>query len=315
MKFNNIAPRPREERAALKDKEKIEEYRLKQRIGGYHKYVDNAMVSQPDPVSSHFISDAERFDKDFASYDKKVREQEHQHKLEVIERKRVEKFERDLNRWKYMDEEEGRDKNRLEYMNEHYLTGKKNKGGSAYNVISLEYDNSKDGQRLKKRDDDAKVRALMRSKNIDMRANCGYNVLTGDQRSGVYVPPHEVYNPYEYNRTQSAGSQIVFGKAAEERYTKGTNDADAYEESKAMPADQNAYSYEPQAYAQPSYAAAPKAAPVAAPRGGVQLPLAARDYSAFGGQEGAGVGVGYSKPLQAEVAAKGFSGGAGTKFY
>lgn len=307
MKFNNIAPRPREERAALKDKEKIEEYRLKQRIGGYHKYVDNAMVSQPDPVSSHFISDAERFDKDFASYDKKVREQEHQRKLEVIERKRVEKFERDLNRWKYMDDEESREQHRLQYMNEHYLTGKKNKGGSAYNVISLEYDNSKEGQHLKRRDDDAKVRALMRSKNIDMRSNCGYNVLTGDHRDGVYVPPHEVYNPYEYNRTQSAGSQIVFGKQADERYTKGTNDANPYEESKAIPADRNMYSYEPPAYQQPSYAPAPKA--------GVQLPLAAKDYSAFGGHEGAGIGGGYSKPLQAEAAAKGFSGGAGTKFY
>ena len=311
MKFNNIAPRPREERAALKDKEKIEEYRLKQRIGGYHKYVDNAMIAQPDPISSHFISEAERFDKDFASYDKKVREQEFQKRLEVIERKRVEKFERDLNRWKYMDDEENRDKHRLEYMNEHYLTGKKNKGGSAYNVISLDYDNSNEGQRLKKRDDDAKVRALMRSKNIDMRANWGYNVLTGDQRAGVYVPPHEVYNPYEYNRTQSAGNQIVFGKAAEEKYLKRSNDAEVYEESKAMPErmDPNMHNDEAPAYApEPTYAPAPKAR-------GVQLPLAAKDYSVFGGNEGAGVGVGYSKPLQAEAVAKGFSGGAGTKFY
>ena len=171
MKFNNIEPRTREERAALKDKEKIEDYRLKQRIGGYHKYVDNAQVSQPDPISSHFISESERFDKDFASYDKKIREMEHQKKLEVIERKRVEKFERDLKRWKYMDDEEGRENQRLEYMNQHYLTGNKNKGGAAYNVISLDYDNSNEGQTLKRRDDDAKVRALVRSKNIDMRSN------------------------------------------------------------------------------------------------------------------------------------------------
>lgn len=171
MKFNNIEPRTREERAALKDKEKIEDYRLKQRIGGYHKYVDNAQISQPDPISSHFISEAERFDKDFAHYDKRVREMEHQKKLEMIERKRVEKFERDLQRWKYMDSEEDREKHRLQYMNQHYLTGKKNKGGAAYNVISLDYDHSPEGQRLKKRDDDAKVRALVRSKNIDMRSN------------------------------------------------------------------------------------------------------------------------------------------------
>lgn len=298
MRFNNIEPRTREERAALKDKEKIEDYRLKQRIGGYHKYVDNAQISQPDPISSHFISEAERFDKDFASYDKKIREEEHQKKLEVIERKRVEKFERDLTRWKYMDDEESRDKHRLEYMNEHYLTGKKNKGGAAYNVISLEYDNSGEGTRLKKRDDDAKVRALVRSKNIDMRSNCGYNVLTGDQRSGVYVPPHEVYNPYEYNATQKAGHDVVFGSSGDYQQR---DDAGYYEEQKA--------SYEPE---EPQYEAPPMrsyapAAP-ASRGGGVQLPIAKKDYSAFGGGD-----VGYAKPSAAPT--QGFAGGAGTKFY
>jgi hypothetical protein len=61
----------------LKDKEMVEVMRLKERIGGYHKYVDNACINQPDPTSSHFMSDAERFDKDFSVYDKGAREREH----------------------------------------------------------------------------------------------------------------------------------------------------------------------------------------------------------------------------------------------
>lgn len=326
MKFNNIEPRTREERAALKDKEKIEDYRLKQRIGGYHKYVDNAQVSQPDPISSHFISEAERFDKDFASHDRKVREQEHQRKLEMIERKRVEKFERDLTRWKYMDDEESRDKHRLEYMNEHYLTGKKNKGGAAYNVISLEYDTSNDGQRLKKRDDDAKVRALVRSKNIDMRSNCGYNIMTGDHRSGVYVPQHEVYNPYEHNPAQNAGREVVFGSGGQQQDNMGGYQ----EEQKAVPQQQvyqqppaqEAYQAPQQDYSQPPAQAQPAAAqpgPRQNSRGGaaVQLPIAQKDYGNFGGgahHEGAGVGMGYSQPMQ-PAAPQGFEGGAGSKFY
>lgn len=316
MKFNNIEPRTREERAALKDKEKIEDYRLKQRIGGYHKYVDNAQVNLPDPVSSHFISEAERFDKDFATYDKRKREEEYQKKLEVIERKRVEKFERDLQRWKYMDQEEDREKHRLQYMNEHYLTGKKNKGGAAYNVISLDYDNSQEGQVLKKRDDDAKVRALVRSKNIDMRSNCGYNVLTGDQRPGVYVPPHEAYNPYEYNNAaQKAGHDVVFGSAPQERqsYSRG------YQEETKVAAPQQDYSQ--QQYQQPAqqYSQAP-AQPASRGNsrgGGVQLPINNKDYSRVGGgyNEGAGVGGGYSQPMQQPAQAANFEGGAGTKFY
>eukprot|EP00344_Euplotes_crassus_P011915 CAMPEP_0196995542 /NCGR_PEP_ID=MMETSP1380-20130617/1623_1 /TAXON_ID=5936 /ORGANISM="Euplotes crassus, Strain CT5" /LENGTH=332 /DNA_ID=CAMNT_0042411217 /DNA_START=21 /DNA_END=1019 /DNA_ORIENTATION=- len=331
MKFNNIEPRTREERAALKDKEKIEDYRLKQRVGGYHKYVDNAQVSQPDPVSSHYLPEADRFDKDFASHDKKAREAEYQKKLEVIERKRVEKFERDLQRWKYMDQEEDREKNRIEYMNEHYQTGKKNKGGAAYNVISLDYDNSAEGQGLKRRDDDAKVRALVRSKNIDMRSNCGYNILTGDQRPGVHVPPHETYNPYEYNAAQNAGKDIVFGSApVQDRVSRSRG---GMGEGQAHPSP--AQAYHPSAQA-PSYQApapsyqAPEAAyqpPAPIPggsrtgsrgsrgsrRGGVQLPIAQKDYSNFGGNEGAGIGGGYSQPMQAPAAD--FNGGAGTKFY
>ena len=328
MKFNNIEPRTREERAALKDKEKIEDYRLKQRIGGYHKYVDNAQISQPDPISSHFISEAERFDKDFASHDKKVREQEFQSKLEVIERKRVEKFERDLQRWKYMDQEEDREKQRLEYMNEHYLTGKKNKGGAAYNVISLDYDNSNEGGLLKKRDDDAKVRALVRSKNIDMRSNCGYNILTGDQRPGVNVPKHEIYNPYEYdsqqNAAQNAGKDIVFGSAPD----RVSNSRGGYQDNApiqqppvyAPPQNEPVNQAPPQNYAPaPAPALGPAPAAPSHGGGGVQLPLAAKDYSAFGGnaqQEGAGIGGGgYAQPMQPMAEPAAFQGGAGSKFY
>ena len=66
----------------MKDKERIEMVRLKERTGGYHKYVDSALVHNPDPASNHFISgmsfitpfnkvfvDSDRFDKDFAVAD------------------------------------------------------------------------------------------------------------------------------------------------------------------------------------------------------------------------------------------------------
>lgn len=63
--------------------------RLRDRIGSYHKYVDNALVNNPDPTSSHFIEgnqwlvynisfkliDNERYNKDYAAYDKKMREE------------------------------------------------------------------------------------------------------------------------------------------------------------------------------------------------------------------------------------------------
>lgn len=62
--------------AAMKDKELIENSRLRERTGGYHKYVDAAEVHNPDPTSSHFISEQERFDKDFSVADQRVRQQQ-----------------------------------------------------------------------------------------------------------------------------------------------------------------------------------------------------------------------------------------------
>ena len=94
-----------------------------------------------------------------------------------------------------MDSQEQRDAERLKYMNENYQTGKKNCGGAAYNVINLSYDTSRDGKRLQQLDEDSKVRALMRSKNIDVRSNCGYNVLTGSDRQQVDIPSNDKYNP------------------------------------------------------------------------------------------------------------------------
>jgi hypothetical protein len=81
-----------------------------------------------------------------------------------------------------MDEESQRSAQKIEMMNDKYLTGQRNKGGAAYNILSLQYDPSQDGEYLRQRDDDAKVRALMRSKNIDTRANCGFNPVNGSSR-------------------------------------------------------------------------------------------------------------------------------------
>ena len=49
----------------MKDKERIENHRLQQRVGQFHIYTDSAEIFRPDPVSTHFISEAQRFDKDF----------------------------------------------------------------------------------------------------------------------------------------------------------------------------------------------------------------------------------------------------------
>ena len=58
------------------------------------------------------------------------------------------------------------------------------------------------------RDQDALVRALIRSKNIDVRGNCGFNPINGNDRQGINVPIHQVYYSPE-KAMQSVGVSIM----------------------------------------------------------------------------------------------------------
>ena len=55
------------------DRETFERNRLQKRTGGFYQYVDSAEIFRPDPVSTHFIDEKERFQKDFVKADQQVR--------------------------------------------------------------------------------------------------------------------------------------------------------------------------------------------------------------------------------------------------
>jgi hypothetical protein len=63
----------------------------------------------------------------------------------------------------------------------------------------------KDGNKLKQIDEDARVRALMRTRVLDQKNNNSYNPITGEDRFKINVPHHERYNPVLYH----TGSQVV----------------------------------------------------------------------------------------------------------
>lgn len=67
--------------------------------------------------------------------------------------------------------------------------------GMAFNPITLEYHTSSKGDKLKQKDEEAVVRGKLRSKNLDMRSNTGYNILTGENRKGIDVPK-DVFQKY-----------------------------------------------------------------------------------------------------------------------
>jgi len=109
-----------------------------------------------------------------------------------------------------MEEENKRQEEKVHNAQVKYGAGKRNKGGSAYNIVSLGYEHSQEGEILKKRDEDAHYRHLMRSKNVDTRANCGYNLVTGELRQGINLPPPSA----NYSGMASAGANIISQRSA-----------------------------------------------------------------------------------------------------
>lgn len=67
--------------------------------------------------------------------------------------------------------------------------------GMAFNPITLEYHQTQKGNQLRSKDEDSKLRGKLRAKNLDMRANTGYNILTGENRRGIDVPK-DVFQRY-----------------------------------------------------------------------------------------------------------------------
>lgn len=147
--------------AAMKDKELIENSRLRERTGGYHKYVDAAEVHNPDPTSSHYISgklelslitdsclyiiEQERFDKDFAVADQKVRQGQFQHVQDRWANLREERYNREVQRFENMEVTEARSADVIAVKRDHFNAGRKNHGGAAYNLLNLDYDQTNNG--------------------------------------------------------------------------------------------------------------------------------------------------------------------------
>lgn len=200
----------------------MDQQRLRDRIGYFNKNVDNVLVNHPDPRSSHFSDSADRFVRDFAAVEKAQRDQRNKAKQQVIDSRRVQKYERDLKRWEYMEEENERQSAKIANMRSKYQIGNANKGGAAFNIINLDYERSNEGNYLRQRDEAAKVRSMLRSKNIDTLSNAAYNLVSGEDRRRVEVPYHAYYNPPAGSNTSLSrvGAQ-VFGDGMAGRPLRG----------------------------------------------------------------------------------------------
>ena len=149
----------------------------------FNKPAEKARINDPDPMSDIYISEGERFNKDFARVEYEKRCRDHIKKKERYQTLQNILFDRERKRWEKMDYDYLKNENKVMMNKEKILVGRKNNPGMAFNPITLRYDSSVQGEILKKRDEESKYRALVRASNIDRHTNTGYNILTGEDRT------------------------------------------------------------------------------------------------------------------------------------
>ena len=117
-----------------------------------------------------------------------------------------------------MDYDYLKNENKIMMNKEKNLVGRKNNPGMAFNPITLQYDNSVQGEILKKRDEESKYRALMRASNIDKHTNTGYNILNGEDRLIMQKRMQSKIDPNLYQ--QNIGAIHEMSKNQSSRYNK-----------------------------------------------------------------------------------------------
>ena len=148
-----------------------------------NRYSTNSSINNPVHNSEFYISENDRlFGDNFATGEYLRRKQEIEKKKEKYKLKQNQLFERERKRWERLDYDYLKKENQSMMNKERNLVGRKNNPGMAFNPLNLQYDNSVQGEILKRRDEESKYRAWLRSINIDKHSNTGYNIINGEER-------------------------------------------------------------------------------------------------------------------------------------
>ncbi|KAF8059971.1 RE1 [Scenedesmus sp. PABB004] len=142
----------REARHAAQNKDVRERGFLRNRRGGYARPDEcSGNPLQPEPGSPLYAAEANRFYRDVAGELKAQKQQKERRQQELYDRKRQEGLERESARWKEIDAERAAEAERMAHVREAGTRGKQNKSSEHFNIITLNYHPTKEGQRLQQK--------------------------------------------------------------------------------------------------------------------------------------------------------------------
>lgn len=118
----------------------------------------------------------------FYEEERNRRQAEYQKKQDSYMKRREAKVLQEAGRWQAVEETYKKSLENLEIRRSKWKMGQKNNAGEAYNLITLDYDSTHQGDYLRQRDEEKKYRENLRLYNLDARMNSGFNIITGATR-------------------------------------------------------------------------------------------------------------------------------------
>ena len=196
--FRNIKPKTRQERAALRDKVAFEKDRLMKRTGLAAKmYRENAPETSdglvvPRPDAAGFMADSDRFHTDVAGEDKLRRDAKIKQDYLRREHTRLERAKAEEQRWARIQQEKANEEANWLAERQAGIKAKRNASSVPFDMVTLQYHDSLDGERLRYHDDKVRYRAAVRSSNLlkNGGSRAGYDILTGGDVRGLQKPSY-----------------------------------------------------------------------------------------------------------------------------
>ena len=185
--FRNIKPKTRKERAALGDKVALEHDRLMKRTGLAAKiYRENAPETSdglvvPLSTAVGFMADADRFHTDTAGEAKRQWDAKIKRDQNILETKRVDRLQTEEKRWAKIGQAKAAEAQTWDEARASGEKAKRNASSVPYDMVTLQYHPSLDGEKLRYHDDKIKYRAAVRSENLlkNGGTRAGYDIVHG----------------------------------------------------------------------------------------------------------------------------------------
>ena len=191
--FVQIKASTREQRAAVRDKAGKEKELLKKRPG--NQLVYDTRITEPDPDSIAYAHSNERFQQDYAAHEKHRRVASARRAEDLVTQRRMANAVREEDRWRSIDAQNQREEAKWEAMRDDGEKGQRNNSSVPYNPITLKYNDSQEGEKLKYTDDMIRYRAGIRSNYLFQHGGGdGYDPVTGQKTIGPKVPPKPLWD-------------------------------------------------------------------------------------------------------------------------